>query len=179
MEDALGEEAEYIHLNGNRFPKKVDYRKLNEDDKAIFDSLKCVTLVTLTKSVLNMNVETEENRQKFRRTFVVFVQKCFLLRTTVSMASAIRKLPIFYVDNIQQWDWASHVLSFLRNRIGNKRKRKKHSVEGCFHETKFPRSDRLDAPPAPWVAYWTKKMMLGQISEKATDTMMLLKYSAN
>ncbi|QHO01267.1 uncharacterized protein DS421_13g413610 [Arachis hypogaea] len=108
-----------ISHGGNRFPKKVDYRKLNEEDKAIFDSLKCVTLVTLTKSVLNMSVEGEENRKKFHRTFFVFVQKCFLLRTT------------------------------------------------------FPHLDGLDAPPAPWVAYWTKKMMLDRISEEATDTMVM------
>ncbi|QHN76335.1 uncharacterized protein DS421_19g642990 [Arachis hypogaea] len=173
--------------DGNRFPKKVDYRKLNEEDKAIFEGLKCVMLATLTKSVLNMSVEGEENRQKFRRTFVVFVQKCLLLRATVSMASAIHKPPIFCVDNARQWDWANYVLSFLWNGIENKRKGKKQSVEGCvfvlmliyFHETKFPRLDGLDAPPAPWVAYWTEKMMLDQIFEEATDTMMLLKYSAN
>ncbi|RYR51406.1 hypothetical protein Ahy_A06g026421 [Arachis hypogaea] len=180
IEDALGEEAEYISLNGqrDRFPQKVDYRKLNEEDKAIFDSLKCVTLVTLTKSFLNMSIEGEENWQKFCRTFVVFIQKCFLLRTTVSMASAIHKPPIFCVDNIQQWDWACHVLSFLRKGIKNKRKGKKQSVEGCvfvlmliyFHETKYPHLDGLDAPPAPWVAYWTKKMILERISKEATDT---------
>ncbi|RYR16479.1 hypothetical protein Ahy_B04g073508 [Arachis hypogaea] len=158
---------------------KVDYRKLNEEDKAIFDSLKCVMLATLTKSILNMSVEGEENRQKFCRTFVVFIQKCFLLRTTVSMASTIHKPPIFCVDNIQQWDWACHVLSFLRKGIENKRKGKKQSVEGCvfvlmliyFHETKFPHLDGLDAPPAPWVSYWTKKMILDWIFEEATDVM--------
>ncbi|RYR35631.1 hypothetical protein Ahy_A10g050767 [Arachis hypogaea] len=161
-----------ISHGGNCFPKKVDYRKLNDKDKAIFDSLKCVMLVTLTKSVLNMSVEGEENQQKFHKTFVVFVQKYFLLRTTVSMASAVHKPPIFCVDNIQH---------FLRNGIENKRKGKTQSVEGCvfvlmliyFHETKFPRLDGLDVPPAPWVAYWTKKMMLDQISEEATDTMII------
>ncbi|KAL4274787.1 hypothetical protein AHAS_Ahas20G0042100 [Arachis hypogaea] len=169
------------HKPRRGFPKKVDYRKLNEEDKAIFDSLKCVTLATLTKSILNMSVEGEENWQKFCRTFVVFVQKCFLLRTTVSMASAIHKPPIFCVDNIRQWDWANYVLSFLRNGIKNKRKGKKQSVEGCvfvlmliyFHETKFPRLDGLDAPLAPWVAHWTEKMMLDRISEEATDTMVM------
>ncbi|RYQ83160.1 hypothetical protein Ahy_B10g101785 [Arachis hypogaea] len=138
-------------------------------------------------AALGISHDGEENRQKFRRTFVIFVQKCFLLRMTISMASAIHKPPIFCVDNIRQWDWANHVLSFLRNGIENKRKGKKQSIEGCvfvllliyFHETKFPRLNGLDAPPAPWVAYCTKKMMLDRISEEATDTMMLLKYSAN
>ncbi|RYR02566.1 hypothetical protein Ahy_B06g081362 [Arachis hypogaea] len=150
-----------ISHDGNRFPEKVEYGKLNEPDKAIFDSLKCVALAYLTKSNLDMSVEGEENRQKFRRTFVVFVQKCFLLPTTVSMASTIHKPPIFHVDNIRQWDWANHVLSFLRKGIENKRKGKKQFLDGCvfvfmliyFHETKFHRLDAPDAPPPPWMAH--------------------------
>ncbi|RYQ93030.1 hypothetical protein Ahy_B09g099288 [Arachis hypogaea] len=96
----------------------------------------------------------EENRQKFKRTFFVFIQKCFLLPTTVSMASLIHKPPIFHVDNIQEWDWAKHVLNFLMKGVENKRKGMKQSVDGCifvlmliyFHETKFPRPFGLDAP---------------------------------
>ncbi|KAL4315559.1 hypothetical protein AHAS_Ahas15G0197200 [Arachis hypogaea] len=103
-------------------PAKVEYGKLNEADKAIFDSVKCVTLASLTKSVLDKSVEGEENRQKFWKTFVVFIQKCFLLPTTVSMASPIHKPPIFHVDNIRQWDWANYVPSFLRKGIESKRK---------------------------------------------------------
>ncbi|RYR08002.1 hypothetical protein Ahy_B05g075522 [Arachis hypogaea] len=171
----------YDEYHGDRFHKKVNYHKLNEEDKAIFDSLKCVTLATLIKSILNMSVEGGENWQKFRRTFVVFIQKCFLLRTTVSMASVIHKSPIFCVNNIRQWYWACHVLSFLKKGIENKRKGKKQSVEGCvfvlmliyFHETKFAHLDGLDAPPAPWVAYWTKKMIPDRISKEATDTMVM------
>ncbi|KAL4316203.1 hypothetical protein AHAS_Ahas15G0261600 [Arachis hypogaea] len=47
-----------INHGGNYFPEKVEYDRLNEADKAIIDSLKCVT-------VLDMSVEGEENRQKF------------------------------------------------------------------------------------------------------------------
>ncbi|XLT24127.1 hypothetical protein HN873_055419, partial [Arachis hypogaea] len=78
----------------------VDYNRLNPADKEIIDSFKCVTLVSLTKPILDMSVKGEENRQKFRRTFVIFVQKCFLLSTTVSMASPIHKLPTLRVENI-------------------------------------------------------------------------------
>ncbi|KAL4288412.1 hypothetical protein AHAS_Ahas19G0283600 [Arachis hypogaea] len=107
-----------INHSENRFPKTVEYSKLNEVDKAIFDSLKCVMLVSLTKSVVDMSVEGEENRQKFRRTFVVFIHKCFMLPTT------------------------------------------------------FPCLDAPDASPPPWVAHWTKKMMLDRITKEATDTMI-------
>ncbi|KAL4371664.1 hypothetical protein AHAS_Ahas06G0188400 [Arachis hypogaea] len=100
----LGKVAVVLGINhgGNHFPEKVEYDSLNEADKAIIDSFKYVTLVSLTKFVLEMSVEREENRKKFRRTFVIFVQKCFLLPTKVSMASPIHKPPAHRVDNIRQ-----------------------------------------------------------------------------
>ncbi|RYQ97239.1 hypothetical protein Ahy_B08g093263 [Arachis hypogaea] len=124
-----------------------------------------------------MSVEGEENRKKFKRTFVVFIQKSFLLPTTVSVVSPIHKPPIFHVDNIQKWDWAKHVLNFLMKGVENKRKGKKESVDGCvfvlmliyFHETKFSRPFAPDAPPAPWVAHWTRQMMVERISSEATE----------
>ncbi|RYQ94963.1 hypothetical protein Ahy_B08g089942 [Arachis hypogaea] len=128
----------------------------------------------------------EENRKKFKRTFVIFIQKCFLLPTMVSVASPIYKPPIFHVDKIWEWDWAKHVLNFLMKGVENKRKGRKQSVDGCvfvlmliyFHETKFPRPFTPDAPPAPWVAHWTKQMMLERISSEATEPLVntLLKF---
>ncbi|RYR31663.1 hypothetical protein Ahy_B01g056522 [Arachis hypogaea] len=54
-----------INHSENHFPKKVDYGKLNPADKQIIDSFKCIMLASLTKSILEMSVEREENRQKF------------------------------------------------------------------------------------------------------------------
>ncbi|RYR62067.1 hypothetical protein Ahy_A04g019406 [Arachis hypogaea] len=175
-----------ITNGGNRFPEKVDYNNLNPADKKIFDSIKNISLVTLTRNVLDMSVEGEENRKKFKKTFVVFIQKCFLLPTMVSVASPIHRPPIFHVDNIRKRDWAKHVLNFLMKGVENKRKGKKQSVDGCvfvliliyFHETKFPHPFAPDTPPAPWVAHWTRQMMLEQISSKATEPLIntLLKF---
>ncbi|KAL4345125.1 hypothetical protein AHAS_Ahas11G0247100 [Arachis hypogaea] len=66
----------------DHFPKKVAYNKLNEQQKEIVDNFKGATLASLTKSTIDMSVEREKNLLKFKRTFVVFVQKCFLLPTT-------------------------------------------------------------------------------------------------
>ncbi|XLT65193.1 hypothetical protein HN873_021632, partial [Arachis hypogaea] len=84
----------------NRFDDKVDYNNLNPEDKKIFDSVKNISLATLTRNVLDMSIEGEENQKKFKKTFVVFIQKCFFLLTTVSVASSIHKPSIFHVDNI-------------------------------------------------------------------------------
>ncbi|RYQ83775.1 hypothetical protein Ahy_B10g102608 [Arachis hypogaea] len=136
------------HDPGNerdRFPEKVDYDRLNEADKQIIDGFKCVTLASLTKFVLDMSVDGEENRQKFWRTFVVFVQKCFLLPTMVSMASLIHKPPALHVDNIRQWDWANHVMSFLRKGIRNMRKGKKIGKEKGKRKTEEKKIIFLDS----------------------------------
>ncbi|RYR08126.1 hypothetical protein Ahy_B05g075678 [Arachis hypogaea] len=76
----------------------VDYNNLNPTEKKIFESVKNIFLATLARN----SVEGEENWKKFKRTFVVFIQKCFLLPTTVSVASPIHKPPIFHVDNIRE-----------------------------------------------------------------------------
>ncbi|RYR21171.1 hypothetical protein Ahy_B03g066438 [Arachis hypogaea] len=132
------------------------------------------------RNVLDMSVEGEENQKKFKKTFVVFIQKCFLLPTTVSVASPIHKPPIFHVNNIRECDWTKHVLNFLMKGVENKREGKKQSVDGCvfvliliyFHETKFSRPFAPDAPPAPWVAYWTRKMIIERISSETTQPLV-------
>ncbi|RYR29778.1 hypothetical protein Ahy_B01g054289 [Arachis hypogaea] len=74
------------------------------------------------------------------------------------------------------------VLLAPHNRVENKRKRKKQSVDGCvfvlmliyFYETKFPLPFAPDAPPALWVAHSTRQMILEQISREATEPLGLL-----
>ncbi|RYR72831.1 hypothetical protein Ahy_A02g007045 [Arachis hypogaea] len=153
-----------ITNRGNLFPEKVDYKKLNPVDKEIFDSIKNISLATLARNVLDMSVEGEKNWKKFKRTF------CFLLPTTVSVASPIHKPSIFHVDNIREWDWAKHELK-------TRERGKKQSIDGYvfvliliyFHETKFPHPFAPDAPPAPWVAHWTREMIVEWISSETTQ----------
>ncbi|XP_072070638.1 uncharacterized protein [Arachis hypogaea] len=129
-----------------------------------------------------MSIEWKENRKKFKSTFVVFMQKCFLLPTTVSVASPIHKPLMFHVDNIREWDWTKHVLNFLMKGVKNKRKGKKQSVDDCvfvlmliyFHETKFSYPFVPDAPPTLWVAHWTREMMIEHISSEVTKSLGLL-----
>ncbi|KAL4366020.1 hypothetical protein AHAS_Ahas07G0164300 [Arachis hypogaea] len=53
-----------ITNDGNRFADKVNYNKLKPEDKKIFDSIKNISLVTLTR--LDVSVEGEENRKNSR-----------------------------------------------------------------------------------------------------------------
>ncbi|RYR35629.1 hypothetical protein Ahy_A10g050762 [Arachis hypogaea] len=66
--------------------------------------------------------------------------------------------------------------------VENKREGKKQSVDGCvfvlmfiyFHKTKFPRLFVPDTLPAPWVAHWTRKMIIVWISSETTQSLGLL-----
>ncbi|RYR25843.1 hypothetical protein Ahy_B02g059858 [Arachis hypogaea] len=144
---------------GNCFPKKVDYNNLNPADKECAGH-EC-----------RRGGEPEKNSRGL-----------LLSSYKISVASPIHKPPIFHVDYIQEWDWAKHVLNFLMKRVENKRNGKKQSVDGCvfvliliyFHETKFPHPFAPNAPPAPWVAHWTRKMMIEWILSEATKPLGLL-----
>ncbi|KAL4345095.1 hypothetical protein AHAS_Ahas11G0244100 [Arachis hypogaea] len=59
IRDALG-----INQGRECFPKKVEYSKLSEKNKQIIDSFKGATLASLTKSMLDMSVEGEENGEE-------------------------------------------------------------------------------------------------------------------
>ncbi|QHN81910.1 uncharacterized protein DS421_20g691060 [Arachis hypogaea] len=95
--DALG-----LNSGGGHFFEKVAYSKLNEQQKEIVDSFKSATLASLTKSVIDMSVKGEKNLLKFKTTFLVFVQKCFLLPTIVSIVSPVHKTHILHVETIRQ-----------------------------------------------------------------------------
>ncbi|RYR05473.1 hypothetical protein Ahy_B06g085340 [Arachis hypogaea] len=122
-----------LNSGGDHFPKKVAYNKLNEGGEL---------------------AEIQDD-------FIVFVQKCFLLLTTISIISSVHKPPALHVEIVRQWNWASHALSFLIKGIKAQRAGHKLFVDGCvfvlmliyFHETKFPHLEADDARKPPWVAY--------------------------
>ncbi|KAL4394303.1 hypothetical protein AHAS_Ahas02G0138500 [Arachis hypogaea] len=79
----------------------------------------------LTKSVMDMSVEGEGNLLKFKMTFIVFIQKCFLLLTIVSTVSPVHKPPVLYVetfpnpeaDDAPEPPWVEY---WIRRRVVNR-----------------------------------------------------------
>ncbi|KAL4343541.1 hypothetical protein AHAS_Ahas11G0088700 [Arachis hypogaea] len=93
-------DARCINFGRDCFPEKIVYKKQSEKENEIIDSFKGATLASLTKSVIDMSAEEEENWLKFKRTFFIFIQKCFLLPTIVSTVSPIYKTPALHVDTV-------------------------------------------------------------------------------
>ncbi|KAL4373110.1 hypothetical protein AHAS_Ahas05G0049000 [Arachis hypogaea] len=79
-----------------------------------------------------MNVDGPENQLKFKRTFILFIQKCFLLPTTISNIFPVHMPPILHVNIIKEWNWTAHVLNFLNKGIRDHKLQNDFAVDGCL-----------------------------------------------
>ncbi|RYQ99322.1 hypothetical protein Ahy_B07g087253 [Arachis hypogaea] len=71
------------------------------------------TLKNLTDEMMDIGVDTDEDRLIFKRIFIIYIQMAFLLLTTINKVSLVHMPLIFYLDNIREWNWGSHVLEFI------------------------------------------------------------------
>ncbi|MED6148336.1 hypothetical protein PIB30_052243 [Stylosanthes scabra] len=78
--DALG-----LCSTGTAYEPKVVRKKLSQEDKDTHKFLQGMTTVTLTEMVQIMPVDTEDNRKRFMRAFMLWIQKG-LIKTGEMMA---------------------------------------------------------------------------------------------
>ncbi|KAL4317022.1 hypothetical protein AHAS_Ahas15G0343500 [Arachis hypogaea] len=171
-----------LGLNASRecYPNKIKNKEINEEQKEVIENFKGCTLSQLTKSLIDMSVDGPENQLKFKRIFILFIQKCFLLPTTINKNFSIHMPLILHVDIIQEWNWAAHVFNFLIKSIRGHKLKNKFAVDGClfvlmiiyFHEStnKNRPVDRILGPP--WVQRWTRKKLVKRIESKVKDEMV-------
>ncbi|KAL4286205.1 hypothetical protein AHAS_Ahas19G0062900 [Arachis hypogaea] len=60
-----------------------------------------------------MSMDREKNRLKFKRTFILFIQKCFLLPTTMSKVSPIHMPATLDTKNTRGRNRTTHVMNFI------------------------------------------------------------------
>ncbi|RYR78268.1 hypothetical protein Ahy_A01g003011 [Arachis hypogaea] len=111
--------------------------------------------------MMDIGVNTDQDRLIFKRIFILYIQMAFLLSTTINKVSPIHMPPIFWLENIREWNWGSHVLDFIIKGISQHHLKKKKSIDGClyalmiiyFHETKHKnkKADAILRPP--WVMH--------------------------
>ncbi|RYR68814.1 hypothetical protein Ahy_A03g015280 [Arachis hypogaea] len=134
--DALG-----INATGDLFPEKVDYKKLSDDEKIIYRRFQGKTLKSLTDEMMEIGVGNEEERLMFKRIFILYIQMAFLLPTTINKISPVH----LGITDYQE--------------------KKKKAINGClfalmiiyFHLSKNKGKNRVERPPKPWIANWTKE----------------------
>ncbi|MED6115183.1 hypothetical protein PIB30_087796 [Stylosanthes scabra] len=98
---------------GTPYDDKVTPKDLSEEDHSVYKFFQGKTQAALSKMIVNTPVDTEDNRKLFKRAFLLYVQKCFLLPTSAPNVT-LRALPmLFDLENTRNRNWALHVHNFL------------------------------------------------------------------
>ncbi|RYR51990.1 hypothetical protein Ahy_A06g026926 [Arachis hypogaea] len=174
--DALG-----INATGDLFPEKVDYKKLSDEDKIIYRRFQGKTLKSLTDEMMEIGVGNEEERLMFKRIFILYIQMAFLLPTTINKISLVHLVPIFEMEGIEERNWGGgHVLTFMIRGITDYQEKKKKAINGClfalmiiyFHLSKKKGKNRVERPPKPWIANWTKEQLVKRMNEEREEILV-------
>ncbi|MED6193768.1 hypothetical protein PIB30_022556 [Stylosanthes scabra] len=165
-----------LKYTGTTYPEKVVSKDLNGDDYAVFKYFQGITQAALKKLIFNTPVDTNENRDLFKRAFLLYIQKCFLLPTSAANISP-RALPtIFNLENTRHQNWALHIHNFLLEEVQKTKDNSTSSVSGCcfalmviyFHKTHFGKNSREAKAKPPWIQYWTGKTLWDRMIQEKT-----------
>ncbi|MED6138829.1 hypothetical protein PIB30_078168 [Stylosanthes scabra] len=146
-----------LNARGNIFEKKIDNKKLSDEQKAAVNSFKGASALSLKRIVIETQPNFEENARKFKKAFILNIQKTFLCSTNSTPLSPKHFPAIVNVDNPRQMNWARHMCSFLLDGITEMRRKKLKAVEGCvfalliiyLHETHFGEDSKDDEARPP------------------------------
>ncbi|MED6211745.1 hypothetical protein PIB30_076587 [Stylosanthes scabra] len=134
-----------LNHTSTTYDDKITPRELSEEDYNVYKFFQGKTQAALSSLIFNTKVDTEENRNLFKRAFLLYIQKCFLLPTSAPNVTP-RALPtIFNLENTRNKNWALHVHNFLLEEIQKAKENNTKFVSGCcyalmvtyFHETHF------------------------------------------
>ncbi|MED6146473.1 hypothetical protein PIB30_034701 [Stylosanthes scabra] len=106
-----------LNARGSTYEKKIDNKKFSDERKATVNSFKGASIVSLKRTVIETKPDSEENTRKFKRAFILYIQKTFLCAINSTPLSSKHFLAIVNFDNSKQMNWARHVCSFLLDRI--------------------------------------------------------------
>ncbi|RYR64051.1 hypothetical protein Ahy_A03g010202 [Arachis hypogaea] len=160
-----------INASRNKFSEKVSFKELSEENKEIFRRFEGKTLKNLTNQIMDIGVDNYQDRLRFKRIFILYIQMAFLLPTTINKVSPVHLAPIFRMDNIMECNWDNHVLNFIIKGITNYRLKKKKSIDAClyalmivyFHLTKHKDKKEEVIPGLPWVSDWNRELLIVRI----------------
>ncbi|MED6204884.1 hypothetical protein PIB30_012932 [Stylosanthes scabra] len=161
---------------GSTYPERVVSKDLNDDDYAVFKYFQGISQATLKKLIFTTPIDTDKNRDLFKRVFLLYIKKCFLLPTLAANISP-RALPtIFNLENTRHQNWALHIHNFLLEEVQKAKDNNTSFVSGCcfvlmvfyFHETHFGKNSREAKAQPPWIQYWTGKTLWDRMVQEKT-----------
>ncbi|MED6125683.1 hypothetical protein PIB30_070932 [Stylosanthes scabra] len=168
---------------GSIYEEKITPRELSAEDYTAYKFFQGKTQAALSSLIFKTKVDTEENKILFKRAFLLYIQKCFLLPTSAPNVTP-RALPtLFDLENTRNKNWALHVHNFLLEEIEKAKKNNAKSVSGCcyalmviyFHETHFGKNSRDVAVQPPWIQYWTGETLWKRMKQEKTMKAGLIK----
>ncbi|MED6168802.1 hypothetical protein PIB30_014924 [Stylosanthes scabra] len=91
-----------LSSTGKAFDEKVIPKELNEEDSAAYNFFQGKTQASMSKLVMDTPLDIDENQRLFKRAFVLYIQKCFLLPTSAANVTPRVLSTIFDVENTRR-----------------------------------------------------------------------------
>ncbi|MED6209799.1 hypothetical protein PIB30_058195 [Stylosanthes scabra] len=163
-----------LSSEGTPYDTKVAKKKLSQEDSDVHKCFHGITTVALQDLIKTIPIDTDENRKLWMRSFILFVQKVFLLPNSTATITPAAFPTIFYLENIRNRNWALHVHNFLLQELKKAKQKKYVAIHGCryalmiiyFHETQFGEKSRDPAAQPPWLAYWIGEMLKKRVKQE-------------
>ncbi|MED6146091.1 hypothetical protein PIB30_031333 [Stylosanthes scabra] len=104
-----------LSSKGTPYDTRVVKKELSQEDRDVHKFFQGKTTVTLQDLIKTtpLAIDTNMNKKLFMRSFILFVQKIFLLPNSMANITPIALPTIFYLENTSNRNWALHVHNFL------------------------------------------------------------------
>ncbi|MED6218298.1 hypothetical protein PIB30_025530 [Stylosanthes scabra] len=137
----------------------VSEKDLSDEDHVVFKMFQGKSQAELTMLVKRTPVDTEANRNLFKRAFLIFIQKVFLLPTSSPNVTPKALPTLFGLENTKSRNWALQVHDFLLEELKKAKLNNTKAIHGCcyvmmiiyFHETHFGKNAREPEAQPPWI----------------------------
>ncbi|RYR35328.1 hypothetical protein Ahy_A10g050492 [Arachis hypogaea] len=139
-----------------------ELEKKNPSHLAIKAEFQKKTTSQFREFVFACPMETEQQRMRFRRYFIMVVLKMFLNPTSQQIISPWHLPPILDVSNPRRFHWPYHILKWLRDAIRKFQDENRETCGGCMFVLLVLYFQRLKhgplhacRVPEPWIVEWT------------------------
>ncbi|QHO07528.1 uncharacterized protein DS421_14g464470 [Arachis hypogaea] len=157
----LRELANNFKLGENRLKTGYDSFKIRQ--KIIGDALGINASGDLFPQKVNYKKLSEDDKEIFRR---------FQGKTLKSLTDEMMDIGV-------ERNWGGHVLSFIIKGITDYKKEKKKAIDGYlfalmiiyFHLSKNKDKKRVERPPKPWIANWSKEQLVERMRAEIEENM--------
>ncbi|MED6219439.1 hypothetical protein PIB30_035842 [Stylosanthes scabra] len=172
-----------LSWNGEPFDDKVNENDLSDEDHCIFKMFQGKSQAELTMLVKRTPVDIEANRNLFKRAFLIFIQKVFLLPTSSPNITPKALPTLFGLENTRARNWVLHVHDFLLEELKKAKLNNTKAIHGCcyvlmiiyFHETHFGKNAREPEAQPPWIQFWTGENLLKRLNREQNHPTGLVK----